>query len=347
MKSINEIKVLFAQKIVDVSCLEEIKQLNVEFLGKKGHITELLKELKNMSGDDKRDFAQKVNELKVEVAEILDQEKEVWVEKELNEKLKSEMIDITKPGFFIDNGNIHPLTAVSLDIINFFVERGYDVIDGPEVETDEINFSKLNIPEGHSARDMQDSFYVSNKYLLRTHTSPMQIRYMLNSTSKSECKIISPGKVYRRDEDDATHSHQFMQIEGLVIDKNVSLSNLKYVLENLLRTLFGIERSIRMRPSYFPFTEPSMEVDIDCFNCNGKGCNICKGTGWIEILGCGMIHPNVLENCGYDKDVFNGFAFGLGVERIAMLKYNIADIRSFYTNNVRFIREFKSIKGGY
>ncbi len=347
MNNITEIKHQFATRVVEAKNSAELKQLSVEFLGKNGSVTQLLKGLAKLNGEEKVKYAKQVNELKSEMQEIISELEVEFKNNELESKLESEKIDITKPGIYTDNGELHPLTGITLQIVNHFTKQGYDVIDGPEIENDENNFTLLNIPENHSARDMQDSFYIDEGNLLRTHTSPTQIRYMTGAKIKSACKVISPGVVYRRDEDDATHSHQFMQIEGLVIDEGVSLANLKYVLEELVKELFGDNRTIRMRPSYFPFTEPSMEVDVDCFGCDGEGCNICKGTGWIEVLGCGMVHPNVLKNCDYDTEKYSGFAFGIGVERIAMLKYGVSDIRDFYTNDIRFLKEFKYLKGGH
>ena len=259
-------------------------------------------------------------------------------------KLRSEAIDITLPSTKIRVGSINPITKIINEVEDLFVSMGYDVLEGPEVESDLYNFEMLNLPKGHPARDTQDSFYITSDTLLRTQTSPVQVRTMLQNIEKTPIRIICPGKTYRKDNDDATHSHQFTQIEGLVVDKNISMSDLKGTLEIFAKRMFGSSREIRFRPSYFPFTEPSIEVDVSCFNCGGKGCNICKNTGWIEILGAGMVHPNVLNMCGYDSDKFTGFAFGIGPERIAMLKYGITDIRNFYTNDMRFLKEFDKVE---
>ena len=287
--------------------------------------------MKELSNEEKREFGYCLNEFKNSVQSRLNAIKEKMDLEYLNKKLESEKIDITLPGTKITKGYIHPLNR-------------YDVKSGPEVENDLYNFELLNIPKSHPARDMQDTFYINEEILLRSQTSPVQIRTMLENKDKTPIRIICPGKVYRRDNDDATHSHQFEQIEGLVVDKNISMADLKGTLEVAMNKLFGDGRKLRFRPSFFPFTEPSVEVDVSCFKCNGKGCNMCKKTGWIEILGAGMVHPNVLRNCGYDPDVYTGFAFGLGVERIAMLKYEINDIRDFYTNDLRFLSQFKYIE---
>ncbi|MBN7453276.1 phenylalanine--tRNA ligase subunit alpha, partial [Mycobacteroides abscessus subsp. abscessus] len=258
---------------------------------------------------------------------------------ELKEKLKAETLDVTLPGRTLTPGHSHLLQQIIDEMEDLFVGLGYTIAEGPEVETDLYNFEMLNLPKDHPARDMQDSFYITEETLLRTHTSPVQARTMLEANGKP-IRIICPGKVYRRDEDDATHSHQFMQIEGLVVDESISMADLKGTLEVFVKQLFGETREIRLRPSFFPFTEPSVEVDISCFKCGGKGCNVCKGTGWIEILGGGMVHPHVLEMAGYDSSKVSGFAFGIGVERMAMLKHGVDDIRHFYTNDLRFIEQF-------
>ena len=248
------------------------------------------------------------------------------------------------PAAKIKVGCVHPITRIINEVEDLFISMGYDVLEGPEVESDLYNFEMLNLPKGHPARDTQDSFYITDDTLLRTQTSPVQVRTMLANTEKTPIRIICPGKTYRKDNDDATHSHQFTQIEGLVVDENISMTDLKGTLEIFAKKMFGEKREIRFRPSYFPFTEPSIEVDVTCFNCKGKGCNICKNTGWIEILGAGMVHPNVLNMCGYDSNKYTGFAFGIGPERIAMLKYGISDIRNFYTNDIRFLHEFDKLE---
>jgi phenylalanyl-tRNA synthetase alpha chain len=260
----------------------------------------------------------------------------------INRDLASEAIDVTLPGSQVAVGQSHVLTQIMEEIEDLFIGMGYQIIEGPEVEEDSYNFERMNLPKDHPARDMQDTFYITNEILLRTHTSPVQARTMdKHDFSKGPLKMISPGKVYRRDSDDATHSHQFHQMEGLVVAKDITMGDLKGTLEVFAKKLFGSEREIRLRPSYFPFTEPSVEVDVSCFKCNGKGCNVCKQTGWIEILGAGMVHPNVLEMSGIDATVYSGYAFGLGPDRVAMLKYGIDDIRHFYQNDVRFLNQFK------
>ena len=256
-------------------------------------------------------------------------------------KLEKEKIDVTLPGVPVKEGQPHILMQVIDQLEKLFLGMGYQIVDGPEIEEDHYNFEMLNLPKDHPARDMQDTFYITKQILMRTQTSPVQARTMeKHDFSKGPLKMISPGKVYRRDTDDATHSHQFHQVEGLVIDKNITMADLKGTLELVAKTLFGADREIRMRPSYFPFTEPSAEVDVSCFKCGGKGCAVCKQTGWIEVLGAGMVHPNVLEMAGVDSSVYGGFAFGLGPDRFAMLKYGVDDIREFYLNDVRFLNQF-------
>jgi len=263
------------------------------------------------------------------------------LEKEqMDRELAEETVDVTLPGRPVRQAGRHPLIQIIEEIEDLFIGMGYRIAEGPEVETDYYNFEALNLPKGHPARDMQDSFYISEEILLRTHTSPVQARTMESHQGRGPVKIICPGKVYRRDNDDATHSHQFMQVEGLVVDENIRMSDLKGTLEVFAKKIFGDDREIRLRPSFFPFTEPSVEMDISCKICRGQGCSVCKGTGWIEILGAGMVHPNVLKMGGFDPDIYSGFAFGIGVERIAMLKYGIDDIRHFYTNDVRFLQQF-------
>ena len=243
-------------------------------------------------------------------------------------------------GYQFKNGSMHPLNKVIEELEDIFISMGYSIAEGPEVEVDVFNFEMLNIPKGHPARDMQDSFYINENVLVRTQTPPVQVRTLLEAAGKP-VKIVCPGKVYRRDDDDATHSHQFMQFEGLVVDKNITMSDLKGTLSLLMKKMFGENRSIRFKPSYFPFTEPSVEVDVSCFKCGGKGCPMCKHTGWIEVLGAGMVHPNVLKGAGYDPEVYRGFAFGVGIERVTMLRHNIDDIRNFYTNDYRFLKQFE------
>jgi phenylalanyl-tRNA synthetase alpha chain len=340
----DRLKELQQEAIAKVETANDLKALNdvrVEYLGKKGPITEVLRGMGKLSAEERPLMGALVNEVRESITEKI-AEKQAELEKaEVEKKLASETIDVTLPGRPVKVGNHHPLTAVIEEIEDLFLGMGYSIAEGPEVEKDYYNFEALNLPKGHPARDMQDSFYITEEILLRTHTSPVQARTMEKHKGKGPVKIICPGKVYRRDNDDATHSHQFMQIEGLVIDENIRMSDLKGTLEVFAKKMFGEDREIRLRPSFFPFTEPSVEMDISCFICSGKGCNVCKKTGWIEILGAGMVHPNVLEMAGFDSKKYTGFAFGMGPERIAMLKYGIDDIRHFYTNDMRFVNQFK------
>lgn len=333
-------------KIEKVKSLKELNDLRVEYLGKKGSIQSLTSVMKDLSNEEKKSFGKSLNDLKTEVSSILETAREELESKELMNKLKTEKIDITLDATEVKVGAVHPIQRVIDEVCDLFISMGYDVVEGPEIEQDLYNFEKLNLPKGHPARDAQDSFYITEEMLLRTQTSPVQARTMEENQEKSPIRMICPGKTYRRDNDDATHSHQFTQIEGLVVDENISMSDLKGTLEILAKSLFGNDREIRFRPSFFPFTEPSLEVDVSCFKCGGKGCSLCKSTGWIEILGSGMVHPNVLHECGYDPEKYTGFAFGMGPERIAMLKYGIHDIRHFYTNDMRFLNDFNRVEGG-
>jgi phenylalanyl-tRNA synthetase alpha chain len=319
----------------DLSSLNEVRNC---YLSRKGELSVMMNEIAKAS--DKKAFGQAYNEARKILEEALSAKSEKFAEIERDKKLKEESIDITLPGSTETCGSMNPFYRVIEDIEEVFVGMGYKVEDGPEVEDDHHNFELLNIPKDHPARDMQDSFYIDSTLLMRSHTSPVQARVMEKAKGKP-IKIICPGKTYRRDDDDMTHSHQFAQVEGLVIDRGISMGNLKATLELFAKKMFGEDRKIRLRSSFFPFTEPSVEVDISCFKCGGKGCATCKGTGWIEILGAGMVHPNVLKMNGYDPEVYSGFAFGVGIERVAMLKYGIDDIRRFYQNDVRFLHEFK------
>ena len=333
-KTLEEIK-----KATDRKNLEEIK---IKVLGKKGELTDILKGLKDLAQEERPKVGAWVNEAKASVEEFINKREEEFKTFELNKKLENEKVDITLPGNKLKRGSIHPLNRVIEDMEDLFVSMGYDVVEGPELETDEFCFERLNVPKGHPARDMQDSFYITEENLLRTQTSAVQARVMLANEEKNPIRIITLGKTYRR-EDDATHSHQFNQIEGLVIDKKevgVSLADLKGTLEIFVRKIIGANLDLRFRPSFFPFTEPSYEVDVTCFKCGGKGCNLCKQTGWIEVLGAGIVHPNVLKMNGYDPEKFGGFAFGTGIDRLAMFRYGITDMRYLYTNDVRFLSQF-------
>ncbi|AVQ32755.1 phenylalanine--tRNA ligase subunit alpha [Staphylococcus muscae] len=329
------------EKAQDAQALQAVK---VQYLGKKGLVTGLMKHMKDLPKEEKPAYGQKVNEVRQAIEAAIETRQVTLNEAALNEQLAQESIDVTLPGRAVANGAAHPLTRTIEEIEDLFLGLGYEIVTGYEVEQDYYNFEALNLPKSHPARDMQDSFYITEDILMRTHTSPVQARTLEQRNGKGPVKIICPGKVYRRDSDDATHSHQFTQIEGLVVDENIKMSDLKGTLELLAKSLFGADREIRLRPSYFPFTEPSVEVDVSCFKCKGKGCNVCKQTGWIEILGAGMVHPNVLEMAGFDSKKYSGFAFGMGPDRIAMLKYGIEDIRHFYTNDVRFLNQFKGVE---
>ena len=321
----------------DISNIEKIK---VKFLGKKGELTSVLRGMGQLSAEERPLVGKVANEVRDSIQELLDEKIIALKQKDTAEKLKEERLDITLPGYKIGLGSIHPISLVLNEIREIFNGLGYSVAEGPEIESDYYNFEALNLPKDHPARDMQDSFYISPEVLLRTHTSPVQIRVMEKVAPKVPVRIIAPGKVYRRD-DDATHSPMFHQVEGLLIDRKVTLGDLKGTLLAFAKAMFGERVEIRLRPSYFPFTEPSAEVDISCVMCDGSGCRVCSGTGWLEILGSGMVHPRVLEMSGYDPEEVKGFAFGMGVERIAMLKYGINDLRLFFDNDIRFLRQFK------
>lgn len=322
--------------------LKEIENLRVKYLGKKGEVTSVLKGMKDLTPEQRPVLGKLANEVRDEITALLSEKRETLEKEALEKQLAEEAIDVTLPGKQVTTGQTHVLTQIMEEIEDLFLGMGYQVIEGTEVETDYYNFERVNLPQNHPARDMQDTFYITSDVLLRTHTSPIQARTLENHDfSKGPLKMISPGKVYRRDTDDATHSHQFHQIEGMVIDENITMADLKGTLQLLAKQMFGDEREIRLRPSYFPFTEPSVEVDVSCFKCGGKGCNVCKQTGWIEILGAGMTHPHVLEMSGVDSSKYGGFAFGLGPDRIAMLKYGVDDIRNFYLNDQRFLEQFK------
>ncbi len=329
------------QQIQETIELKSLNDIRVSFLGKKGPITEVLKGMGKLSAEERPVIGEIANKVREAITGAIDAKLAQLEKAEIEKKLASQKIDITLPGRPIRMGNHHPLTAIVEEIEDLFIGMGYSIAEGPEVESDYYNFEALNLPKGHPARDMQDSFYISEDTLLRTQTSPIQVRTMEKHGGKGPVKIICPGKVYRRDNDDATHSHQFTQIEGLVVDENIRMTDLKGTLTIFAQKMFGSDREIRLRPSFFPFTEPSVEMDISCKICRGEGCNVCKGTGWIEILGAGMVHPNVLEMAGFDSKKYTGFAFGMGPERIAMLKYGIEDIRNFYINDRRFIDQFK------
>ena len=337
-----EIRKSAKEKIEEVKDLQILNDIRVKYLGKKGELTEILRGMGSLSAEERPKIGSLVNEVRNEIEDAIKNAETKLQEKALQEKLEKEKIDITLPSTKIKRGSKHPLNRVIEEIEDLFVSMGYDVISGPELETDEFCFERLNLPYGHPARDMQDSFYITDTLLLRTQTSAVQARVMLANEEKTPIRMICTGKTYRR-EDDATHSHQFNQVEGLVIDKkerNVSLADLKGTLEVLVKKVLGENLELRFRPSYFPFTEPSYEVDVTCFKCGGKGCPLCKKTGWIEVLGAGIVHPNVLKMNGYDPEKYSGFAFGTGLDRIAMFKYAIPDMRLLYSNDIRFLNQF-------
>lgn len=327
------------EEISQLSTTGALQELRVQLLGKKGQLTSMLRGMGGLSAEERPRVGQLVNEIRDIIEGALDARNRLLEEGELILRLSAERVDITLPGHPLNSGHQHPLTRTVDEITDIFLGLGFTVAEGPEVETDHYNFEALNLPKDHPARDMQDTFYVVNDLVLRTQTSPVQVRTMEKVRPHVPVRIISPGKVYRRD-DDATHSPMFQQVEGLVVDKGISLGHLKSTLLSFARQMFGQDREIRLRASYFPFTEPSAEVDVSCGTCGGKGCRVCKGTGWIEILGCGVVHPNVLAMAGYDPQEVSGFAFGMGVERIAMLKYNVEDLRHFFVNDYRFLRQF-------
>ena len=338
---VNAIKKEYEEKISGITSIKILNDVRVEYLGKQGKITELSKMMKDVPNDQKKEFGMLVNEVRNFVTESLDEIKEKLEKDALNKKLESEKIDITLPGTKVPSGSANILERIIEEVEDLLMSMGYDVVDGPEIEEDHYNFELLNIPKNHPARDAQDTFYVEDdKLLLRSQTSPVQARVMLANKGEKPIRMICPGKTYRRDDDDATHSHQFMQIEGLLIDEKVSLSDLKGTFDVIAKKLFGEDCKTRFRPSYYPFTEPSVETDISCFNCHGKGCPICKNTGWITVAGAGMVNPKVLEDCGYDPKKWQGFAFGFGAERLAMLKYGINDIRAFYNTDLRELKNF-------
>ena len=338
-EKIKQIRVKAEDEISKIETIHDLNEVKVKILGKKGELTEILRGMGSLSSEERPVIGNLVNKVRDEIEGLITSKETELKKKELQEKLQSEKIDVTLPATKVKRGSKHPLNRIIEEVEDLFVSMGYDVVSGPELETDEYCFERLNLPKGHPARDMQDSFYITTEYLLRTQTSAVQARAMMANTEKTPIRIIVPGKTYRR-EDDATHSHQFNQVEGLVVDKNISFADLKGTLEIAITKMLGENTQLRFRPSYFPFTEPSYEVDVTCFKCGGKGCNLCKQTGWIELLGSGVVHPNVLRMNGYDPDVYSGFAFGTGLDRLAMFKYGITDMRLLYTNDVKFLSQF-------
>lgn len=339
--NLEEIKKQIEEELNESKDIKSLNDLKVKYLGKKGIITELSSKIKEIPNEEKKEFGRKMNELKTTFNSLYEEKKQIFEEAILNEKLANESIDVTLPATHVEIGSPNILEKLVEDLEELFISMGYDVVDGPEIEEDKYNFELLNIPKGHPARDAQDTFYLKDdEILLRSQTSPVQIRTMLEAKGEKPVRMICPGKTYRRDDDDATHSHQFMQIEGLLVDKNIHLTDLKGTFSLVAKRLFGNDTEVRLKPSYYQFTEPSVELDISCFNCKGKGCPICKNSGYITVAGAGMVHPNVLRNCGYDPAVWSGFAFGFGAERLAMLKYGITDIRTFYMTDLRSSKTF-------
>ncbi len=333
----NSIRLNAKSELQNITCTKDLLDLKTKYVGKNGEVTSLLRGMKDIPPQERAEFGKIVNELKEEIAELFDGKAEELKNVEMQAKFNSEAVDITLPGKEIACGSIHPLNIVKNKILDAFCGMGFEVFQGPEIDTDYYCFQALNIPKDHPARDMQDTFYITENVLLRPHTSPGQVRTMENK--KPPIKILSPGRVYRAD-DDASHSPMFHQIEGLVVDKGVSLCDLKGLLDEFVKIMFDDDTKTRFRPSYFPFTEPSVEVDVTCCKCHGKGCSLCKGTGWIEILGAGVVNKKVLEMSGIDSEIYSGLAFGLGIERITMIKYGISDIRTLFENNVKFLKQF-------
>ncbi|MGI5921842.1 MAG: phenylalanine--tRNA ligase subunit alpha [Syntrophomonadaceae bacterium] len=334
-----EIKEMVESQIGTVNNLADLNELKVKILGRKGELTLFLRGLKDLSGEEKARVGKAANEIKANLEGMIANRADEINQRELDLRLQSEKIDVTLPGLPIASGGKHPISHITDEITDLFVGLGFNVAEGPEIESDYYNFEALNIPRDHPARDMQDSFYITEDILLRTHTSPVQVRTMEKMAPQIPVKIIVPGKVYRKD-DDATHSPMFHQVEGLLIDKNITFANLKATLMLFAQKIFGEDVKVRYRPSFFPFTEPSAEMDISCVMCKGVGCRVCSHTGWLEILGAGMVNPRVLQYGGYDPEEVTGFAFGMGIERIAMLKYGINDLRMFYDNDKRFLTQF-------
>ena len=342
LDEIKKIESELDKKFEEIKTIDDLNNVRTYFLGKKGVVSALGPMMGSLSIDEKKECGIKLNELRNNINSRLDALKEKFESEALNEKLKLEAIDVTLPATKVNIGSANILERIIEEVEELFMSMGYDVVDGPEVEEDRFNFELLNIPKGHAARDAQDTFYIEDEnILLRSQTSGVQARVMLAHEGKEPIRMICPGKTYRRDDDDATHSHQFMQIEGLLVDTvDISLCDLKGTFETAAKKLFGADTTTRFRPSYYQFTEPSVEMDISCFNCKGKGCNICKGTGWITVGGAGMVHPNVLNMCGYDSNKWHGFAFGFGAERLAMLKYGVNDLRAFYNVDLRETKNF-------
>ncbi|MGL5054328.1 MAG: phenylalanine--tRNA ligase subunit alpha [Fusobacteriaceae bacterium] len=325
------------ENIEKASSMVELEDLRIKFLGKKGTITDLSKKMKDLTPEERPTFGQKVNEVRDTVTAALDEKKEILKNIEKLKKIEEEKIDITLPGEEVELGSFHPITETTNFLKDIFIKMGFDISEGPEIEKVKYNFDSLNIPENHPSRDWQDTFYIKNDEVLRTHTSPVQVRYMLKN--EPPFRMICPGKVYRSDYD-ISHTPMFHQLEGLMVGENISFANLKAILTEFVKNVFG-DTKVRFRPHFFPFTEPSAEMDVQCVICKGDGCRLCKNSGWLEIMGCGMVDPEVLKAAGYDSKMYTGFAFGMGIERITMLRYGIDDLRAFFENDVRFLKQFK------
>ncbi len=337
-EKLDSIKAKALSEIEKIGALSEIEDLRVKYLGKKGEVSAILKQLGGLSAEERPVIGQLANEVRAKIETAITEAKGRLEQVALNAKLESESIDVTMPGKSGKIGGLHPINTVLNDMIDIFQSMGFDVVDGPEVETDYYNFEALNVPADHPARDMQDTFYLNDGLLLRTQTSAAQIRTM--KTRKPPIRIVCPGRVFRADEVDATHSPVFHQMEGLVVDKGITMCDLKGVLEQFAHEIYGPETKVKFRPSFFPFTEPSVEVDVTCSECGSKGCRVCKGSGWIEILGAGMVHPNVLRACGIDPEEYSGFAFGIGLDRLTTTRHKISDIRLLFENDLRFLEQF-------
>ncbi len=337
-KALEQIEIDAKKMLEKVSDGKELEDLRVRYLGKKGELTAILKNMGSLSAEERPAMGQLANKVRSDIETFIADKQAKLAQLQTERKMQEEKLDVTMPGKKIEVGKIHPLNIVLDEVKEIFLGMGFDIAQGPEVELDYYNFEALNLPPDHPARDTQDTFYINDKVLLRTQTSPVQVRVM--EKTQPPIRIISPGRVYRSDAVDATHSPLFHQIEGLVVDKGISMGDLKGTLETFIKRMYGEDAVVRFRPHHFPFTEPSAEVDVMCFNCHGEGCRLCKGEGWIEILGCGMVHPKVLQNCGIDPEVYTGFAFGMGLERIVMRRYHIDDLRLLYENDLRFLNQF-------
>jgi phenylalanyl-tRNA synthetase alpha chain len=340
IEQVNAIKTKALGEIEKAQNADELLRIRNTYLAKKSELTSLMGLMKELPNEQKASFGKAINDARGEIENAYNAKNNAVEKAALNAKLQAEKIDLSLPGRSFKEGHPNPYYIIIDEMTAIFASMGFEVVEGRDVETDHFNFELLNVPKDHPARDMQDTFYIDDSLLLRTQTSAAQAHTMIAKGGKEPIKMICPGKCYRRDDDDMTHSHEFGQIEGLVVDKGISMADLKGTLELFVKKMFGEKREIRLRSSYFPFTEPSVEVDVSCAKCGGKGCDMCKGTGWIEILGAGEVHPHVLEMCGYDPKIYSGFAFGVGIERIAILRYGVDDIRRFYQNDVRFLNAF-------